>query len=342
MRAIRTPAKRASKLMFVLLVASARPAIGDEPLAVRGIRDELNELSVVDALELSSGFLGSALEAGSDAASESHAKFALLDGLNKLRRGDPKSAVEALTVAIKAKPMDHESYWLRGRALAKLGQFAKAKEDCHQALKINKELIPAQLTLAGIALETDGAVAALRIIDQNCSSKGDHGDLCYEHYLRAVAYINSEQPELAIDHVEIALRGSFTYLPVPASELWFVKATAHERAGELENALQSASRSIEANEKHAKSLILIWTLQRKLGNHLAAFEAAKRLSDSDAESVKYRLLKLRSLADLKQYRALESEATEILSIEPENKTARQVLDRIQTARAISQAGLKQE
>lgn len=340
MQAIHTRVACVSGLLLMLLVASAGSATGGEPLSAPGFRHALNEISLVDALQLSPSFLASALEVSCDASRDSQAKFALLDGFNKLRKGDPKSAIEALTAAIEAKPTDPASYWLRARALAEDNQTARAKEDCHQALEIDNQFIPAQLTLAALILETDGAAAALQMIEANCSPKGDHGDVSYEHYLKAVAYLKNAQPELAVDHFEIALRESSTYLQLPTDELWFLKSVAHAEAGELKKALQSARRSVEANEKNARSLALVWSLHRKLGNHLAAFEMAKRLSDSETENVKYKLAKLSSLVDLKQYRAAEGEATEILSIEPENTIARQVLESIHTARASSQTRLK--
>lgn len=340
MKAIHAPVTRASRLVFMLLIASAGPVIGDEPLVAPRVRDALNKISLIDALQLSPSFLSSVLEVGSDGTGDSEWKFALLDGFNKLRKGEHKAAVESLTVAIEAKPTDPASYWLRARALADLSQFALAKEDCHEALKISPEFTPAHLTLAAITLESDGAAAALRIIEQNCSPKGDHGDVSYEHYVTAVAHLKDDKPELAVEHLEVALRGSSTHLPLPTGALWLLKAVALERVGELANALLSARRSVEADEDNASTLFFVWSLQRKLGNHLAAFETAKRLSESDKEDVKYKIAMLRSLIDLRQYWAAEAEATEILSIEPENAVARQVLDRIENARTSSQARSK--
>ncbi|TWU05345.1 tetratricopeptide repeat protein [Allorhodopirellula heiligendammensis] len=321
-----------SALLTTVLAVPGRHASGDGHIYGPAIQQTLNDLPIREALQLSPEFLNSVLEVGGDASRGSRAKFALLKGLNEFRKQDYKLAIETLTLAIDLSPGDAGAYWLRARAFGEDGQQTRAKEDCRKALEIDEDFRPAFLTLAAATLDTDGADEMLLMLSQPGSPETDQNEVGYESYLKALAYLKKSQPELAVKYLEAALHGSWSYMSLRTDQVYFAKAVAHVQLGEDEKALQSTQRAVEGDFSKQSYLPLMWRLQRKRGDYLAAFYTANQISAFNKNNATKRLMLLQSLIDLKQFSLAEDEATAILSIDPESKAAEQALAHLHFAR----------
>jgi Flp pilus assembly protein TadD len=117
------------------------PHPGSTPEKIRSLSRKANE-----PLEMSAEtFISSAKEAGIR-----QAHHQMVDGLDKLKRGDTAGARANLDRAIEMNPRSAEAYVSRGQADAKTGEMGKAVGNFKRALELEPDRKDALFALAGI------------------------------------------------------------------------------------------------------------------------------------------------------------------------------------------------
>lgn len=129
-----------------------------------------------------------------------------------------------------------------------------------------------------------------------------------------------------------AFTADATSLPVPACQLWYQRGIALEKDGKLSLALRSARRAVETNEHDSQSLLLLSKLQRPSKHYVAAFSTAKKIVSRQPNDVHQELALMTSLVDVRQFRAADQRAQHILTIDPENRSAKQLVEQIRLAK----------
>lgn len=159
-------------------------------------------------------------------------------GLEKVKKGKFKDAIEDFEKFIQHFPQDHAGYNNRGQVYLALGKFKEALEDFEKALKLLPDIEDAPVrhglgcALQRLGRDSEAIYEFTRVLQRNPRHAGTF-------VLRATSYNNTTQ-------FEKALRDSNAALAIEKNnyDAYCQKGIAHAGLGDFENALIYLTRAV--------------------------------------------------------------------------------------------------
>ena len=199
------------------------------------------------------------------------------DGLRESRTGDPASAVEAFTSAIRQNPENLEAYYERAMTYAALGQFQRAVDDFNEVLRRRPGDTNALIGRGAARISFSDYTSAVPDFDL-VIQKEPYNDVAY--FDRGLAYAGLEQNRRAVDDYTQVIRRRPKW---PST--WYNRGIVYSASGDFKNAISDYTEAVHLRPDYAGAYANRGVAHAELGGFqqaLADLTQAINLQSSDA------------------------------------------------------------